>query len=307
MRRGSADTSNWNLELGRNMNQYSEKLSVIDNLTLIEQSLMVIERSGLAEKTPHSMISLLSRFADKAQSTLSYPEYQPQRDLLGLMKIGFKKIIDNNSQLTSHYLDLCSCAIEKILHSLVDGQSVDEINVLKEEFMAHLSKAEKGTVTPRIESISSESTSQDQNECRILIIEDEIISRRLLKKNLNMIGACDEASSASEGLISFMMAMEEGKPYEIIFLDIMMPGMDGLNLLKILRGVEEEHNVGPDKLSKVVMVSGRKDSQAILGSFKSGCNGYLVKPIEPTKLNETLDNLYSKTKLVMPEISPDPK
>jgi two-component system chemotaxis response regulator CheY len=266
---------------------------------------MVIERSGLAEKTPHSMIQLLSRFVDRSQATLRHQEYQPQQDLLGLMKIGFKKITDNNSKLTTHYLDLCSCGIEKILHSLVDGQGVDEINILKEEFLAYLGKVEDVTTPPKIESILPQLAIEDNNNCRILIIEDEIISRRLLKKNLSLLGSCDEASSASEGLISFMMAIDEGKPYEIIFLDIMMPGMDGLNLLKILRGVEEEHAITPDKLSKVVMVSGRKDSQAILGSFKSGCNGYLVKPIEPTKLNETLDNLYSKNKLEYPEILPD--
>jgi two-component system chemotaxis response regulator CheY len=284
------------------MNQYINKISVIDNLTLLEQSLMVIERSGLAENTPMAMVRLLTKFADRVQASLNNSEYQQQYDLLNLMKIGFRKITDQGYRLSTRYLDLCCCGTEKVLHTIVDGQGIEQLADLKEEFLAYLSKSEdsipKSNQGP---TISTQEVSEQSKECRILIIEDEIISRRLLKKNLNIVGPCDEASSASEGLISFMMAIEEGNPYELIFLDIMMPGMDGLNLLRLLRGVEEEHHVPSDKATKVVMVSGRKDKNAILGSFKNGCNGYLVKPIEPAKLSETLDNLYSKDYVASPD------
>jgi two-component system chemotaxis response regulator CheY len=283
------------------MNQYIDKISVIDNLTLLEQSLMVIERSGLAENTPVAMIRLLSKFADRVQASLNIAEYQQQYDLLNLMKIGFRKILDHGAKLSNRYLDLCGCVTEKVLHTIVDGQGVDQLTDLKEEFLGYLSKLEESGSKAAEQSASTEKPVDEAKECRILIIEDEIISRRLLKKNLNIVGPCDEASSASEGLISFMMAIEEGNPYELIFLDIMMPGMDGLNLLRLLRGVEEEHHVTAENATKVVMVSGRKDKNAILGSFKNGCNGYLVKPIEPGKLSETLDNLYSKDYVASPD------
>ena len=62
---------------------------------------------------------------------------------------------------------------------------------------------------------------------RILIVEDDFICRRLVHDILAPYGDCDVAMNGKEGMKAFKMALNAGKPYNLICLDIMMPEMDG--------------------------------------------------------------------------------
>ena len=62
---------------------------------------------------------------------------------------------------------------------------------------------------------------------RCLIVEDDFISRRILQQLLSSHFECDVAVDGEEGVESFRLAHEEKKPYDRVFLDIMMPKLDG--------------------------------------------------------------------------------
>ena len=66
---------------------------------------------------------------------------------------------------------------------------------------------------------------------RILLAEDNFVTRKLMVAILSQYGECDVAVDGMEAVDAFLMALEDGKPYDLICLDIMMPVMDGFQAL----------------------------------------------------------------------------
>ncbi|MBI5582882.1 MAG: response regulator, partial [Deltaproteobacteria bacterium] len=62
---------------------------------------------------------------------------------------------------------------------------------------------------------------------RGLIVEDEFITRMIMKKILEQYGEIDIAVNGREGVAAFQMAWSEDRPYDLICLDVMMPLMNG--------------------------------------------------------------------------------
>jgi len=126
---------------------------------------------------------------------------------------------------------------------------------------------------------------------KYLIVEDDFAARRLLKRYLSDYGDCDIAVDGHEAVEAFRQAMDEKEPYDLICLDIMMPNMDGREALRAIRQIEHEH--GTDGLDgvKVIMTTALGDSENVIGSFREGCEAYIVKPVEKDKLLEEMESL----------------
>lgn len=126
---------------------------------------------------------------------------------------------------------------------------------------------------------------------RVLIVEDGVINRKLLENMLREVCDCDVASDGEVGVNAFLKALDEGRPYDVIFLDIMMPKMDGQAMLEKVRKEETERDILGSDGVKVIMTTALKDSKNVLGAFRQGCEGYLVKPIEKDELFAKLHEL----------------
>jgi two-component system, chemotaxis family, chemotaxis protein CheY len=126
---------------------------------------------------------------------------------------------------------------------------------------------------------------------RILIVEDDMMSRKLMAAYLQEFGKCDLASNGREALEAVVLAQLEGERYDLVCLDIMMPNMSGQEVLRHIRNVERELAVLPDEEAKVIMTSALQDCENIMGAFREQCDGYLVKPIDKSKLTEMLQEL----------------
>ena len=100
------------------------------------------------------------------------------------------------------------------------------------------------------------------------------------------------AVNGIEAVKAFEMAHAEGMPYDTIFLDIMMPEMDGKEALKIIRQKENSMNILPKNETKIVMVTALDTAQDVIEAYyKGGCTSYLVKPIEKKKILKALKDL----------------
>jgi len=126
---------------------------------------------------------------------------------------------------------------------------------------------------------------------RILIAEDNFASRKVILKFLSEYGECDVTVDGMEAIDAFMMALEEGEPYDLICLDVMMPVMDGYQALKNIRDIERGHHITPDKQTKVIMTTALNEEKNVKKAFELGCTGYCAKPIDVEKLRDTLDKL----------------
>jgi two-component system chemotaxis response regulator CheY len=127
---------------------------------------------------------------------------------------------------------------------------------------------------------------------KTLIVEDDFISRTILKKILAPYGICDTVVNGKEAVDAFSIAKAEGAPYELICLDIMMPEMDGREALRRIRQKEKESGIQPKKEVKIIMITALDTPKEVIEAYyKGGCSSYIVKPIQKAKIIENIKDL----------------
>ena len=126
---------------------------------------------------------------------------------------------------------------------------------------------------------------------RILIAEDDLASRRFISEVLSKYGTCDITVDGVEALDAFLLALDEGSPYQLICLDIMMPKVDGMKALKVIRDIESQKGIEGSNRARVIMTTALNDKEFVMNSFDSGCEAYAAKPIDTQKLVEVMRKL----------------
>lgn len=127
-----------------------------------------------------------------------------------------------------------------------------------------------------------------RSEFSIMVVDDELIVRESLKGWLEKFGyEVDTAEDAREALEKL-----EREGYALLFVDIKMPGMDGVELLK---RVKEDQ---PDVI--VVMITAHGSIESAIEAMKAGASDYLMKPFDPEDLELLIEKL-AHTKRLMDE------
>ncbi len=126
---------------------------------------------------------------------------------------------------------------------------------------------------------------------RMLVVEDEFISRKLLLAFLHPLGLCQAAKDATEALLAVELSFKENQPYDLICLDIKLPDLDGQETLKRIRALESGHGIMPGDGAKIIMTTAIEDPASIMQAFKGQCEAYLVKPIHEARLLEQIKKL----------------
>lgn len=124
---------------------------------------------------------------------------------------------------------------------------------------------------------------------KALIVDDEFTSQLILQKLLMEYGETQVVSTGKEAVDTFSDALMLNEPFDLVCLDIMMPDIDGQQVLKEIRALEDmEGRFGEDAV-KVIMISSLNDKKNIMQAFKSQCEAYLVKPVDGVKLRSHLE------------------
>lgn len=126
---------------------------------------------------------------------------------------------------------------------------------------------------------------------RCLVVDDDLICRKVLIGALRPYGDIAEAASGREAVERVRTALLEDRPYDLITLDIMMPDMDGQAALVAIRSLEAVKGIAAGHGAKVLMTTALNDGKSVLTAFREQCNGYLIKPIELEKLYLELEKL----------------
>ncbi len=121
---------------------------------------------------------------------------------------------------------------------------------------------------------------------KILVVDDELIVRESLVGWLKKSG--HEVSGAEGGRRALEMLGE--REFDLIFLDIKMPDMDGLEVLHEIKANYPE--------SMVVMITAYGSVQTAVEAMKSGANDYLMKPFEPENLALLVEKLLQQKKIL---------
>ena len=114
---------------------------------------------------------------------------------------------------------------------------------------------------------------------KTLIVEDDATSRLFLEMLLAPYGPCHFASHGVEAIEACRRALAEDGGYNLICLDIMMPGMDGQATLRKIRALENEYCAAAGPPACIMMVTLLDDIKTVMEAFASLCDAYICKPI----------------------------
>ena len=126
---------------------------------------------------------------------------------------------------------------------------------------------------------------------KTLIVEDEFTSRLILQELLSAYGPVHIAVNGQEAGEAVRTAIETKQHYNLICMDIMMPGMDGQQALKEIRAFEESKGISPTRGAKIIMTSAKDDMRNKINAFSGLCDDYLTKPIDKQKLLDEIRTL----------------
>ncbi len=126
---------------------------------------------------------------------------------------------------------------------------------------------------------------------KILIVDDETISRKILLKKMESIGECTSVDDSTKAIQLFDKAVKAKTPYDLITLDVSMPKMDGSQLLRMIRKKEDILKTPKENRVKIIMVTARMNTSTIKSCIKFGCDGYISKPVTTYQLLENLSRM----------------
>ena len=126
----------------------------------------------------------------------------------------------------------------------------------------------------------------------VAIVDDDSAFAAYLRTFLSLRGY--EARTYSRG-DEMLAAIRQGDPPDVVLLDVMMPGLDGLATLRALKAARPE--------TQAIMLSGREQASIIVEAVRLGAADYVVKPDDPEGLGEialdvAIKNATEKTRLV---------
>lgn len=127
---------------------------------------------------------------------------------------------------------------------------------------------------------------------RMLIIEDEPVNQQFLMLALRTHGDCLVVGSGEAGLLEHRQALVQSAPFDVIFMDIQLPGIDGLKTLELLRAAENDWEIPESRRARVIMTTALDDDQTASRAFIQGhAVSYLTKPFCAQQIADELSNL----------------
>ena len=121
-----------------------------------------------------------------------------------------------------------------------------------------------------------------QTGCKTLVCEDDPIGRRVVQLFLQPYGECATCTTGPEAVALFEEALVAGRSFSLALLDVSVPKLSGIEVLKRIRELETQYSAA--KPCAAVMLTGRREPAFMEEAKKFGCDRYLLKPIAESAL-----------------------
>jgi CheY-like chemotaxis protein len=122
-------------------------------------------------------------------------------------------------------------------------------------------------------------TRHEEHNFRVLAVDDSPLMRTFLQNKLAPYGIQPEFAASGEEAL-FKISKQH---YDLIFLDVMLPGMDGYDVCKMIKKNKD------NALMKVVMLTSKDKTFDKIRGTMAGCDGYLTKPVDELKLRAIIE------------------
>ena len=119
----------------------------------------------------------------------------------------------------------------------------------------------------------------EEHNFRVLVVDDSPLMRTFMQNKLQPYGITPEFASSGEEAL-FKISKQH---FDMIFLDVMLPGMDGYDVCKMIKKNKD------NSLMKVVMLTSKDKTFDKIRGTMAGCDGYLTKPVDELKLRAIIE------------------
>ncbi len=118
-----------------------------------------------------------------------------------------------------------------------------------------------------------------EDKMKSLVVDDEVVSRKKMIKILGKYGTCVEAKNGTEAIEQFSINAVSGTDlFDLITLDITMPDINGLEVLKRIRNIENDKSISKEDQVVILMVTASSEKEIVRSSIEGGCDDYVIKP-----------------------------
>ena len=125
---------------------------------------------------------------------------------------------------------------------------------------------------------------QEEAQVRVLVVDDEVASQIVMKSILNSHCCVDVASNGSEAVEFFVQSLNDKRPYDLIFMDIQMPKMDGYMITREIRTLKNNKKAN----IPIVAMTANAFEEDRKKAFDAGMDGHIAKPIDIEKLKAAI-------------------
>jgi two-component system chemotaxis response regulator CheY len=127
---------------------------------------------------------------------------------------------------------------------------------------------------------------------RALIVDDDFYSRSFLEYILHPYARCDVAVNGEDAVMVFKKALEAGEPYALVFMDLLMPVIDGPRALNEIREIEKDFGLCPEGRCKIIITSVLEDGEETHNAmYLGGATSFLQKPVDEKSILAELTRL----------------
>ncbi|MDD0853829.1 ATP-binding protein [Halobacteriovorax sp. GB3] len=247
--------------------------------------------SNAVKFTNEGRVEFLIRYKELDKSLYQF-EFEVRDSGIGIEKDSISKLFDSFTQADSSITRKfggtgLGLAISKKLSDLMGGEIVVESEVGKGSIFKLRINLEGKNDTSEESQVKEASPLEPNSKLDILVVEDNDINIKVLKmvlKNFNQ--DCDISKNGQ-------LAVEAttNKEYDLIFMDMQMPVMDGISATKIIRTLDKGRSPRIYALTANAFEEDRKRC------FDAGMNGFLTKPIRSEKVLEVLTEVQKEKKM----------
>lgn len=116
-----------------------------------------------------------------------------------------------------------------------------------------------------------------------LVIDDSKLIGLIMQETLERYGSCDVAFNPVDGFNKYVKSVNNNIPYDVVYLDLIMPIYNGYQILEMIRNYENSRGV---KNAIVIIVSGLYDEENKKKAMSLGADAYFVKPFNIDEFTE---------------------
>ncbi len=126
----------------------------------------------------------------------------------------------------------------------------------------------------------------DLNHIKILVVDDSGVMRKMIKHELGKLGV--QFDEAADGELAWNRLVQSPQEFKVVLSDVNMPNLNGIELLRRIRGDERFKDL------PVVMLTSETDQSIIEAANQLGISAYLNKPLQTAELMKVLARMMVK-------------